>query len=639
MLTKSSLFRFIYLLIISVLPLNAYDNLAAKYCNAMAYTYTIEHNKYGDETGKCLLPDNTKVDAWEFYKGKVAKEFSYCVKNGYQMISKSILKDGYAIDTPVCEKQQKEGLPEHILMIDMMQEQNDIKIQKRRPLLNTNKTAVAKPWSKNLILTKDKTSSLKTTAVYPDELDWRNYNGRAYIGAVRNQGTCGSCYAFGAAAAAEGSYNYLNGFYDNNTADFSEAYIAWCLGKYGPYSAHFSGCDGADYDYAELDALTKEGVTHEVNFPYTGNDPGSCTHNDDPVVIFDEWGRVNSNDIAGIQEVLTNYGVIDVAVYVTNDWADYANGIFTDTQTDCPNGAYTTTNHAVALVGWGTDSEKGLYWILRNSWGSSWGENGYMRIQAQSARVACSATYLKATLDNPDLCQYAINPNSESFSTQSGTGDISVTSSPDNCTVGNWSAIESLDWVSLTGTTSGSGSGTWSVPYSVASNTGYIRSGEIDIAEKNFIINQDGEPSTTFYDSSTHLMWQDQAYTQAEYDAYVDNTETEKVLYWDNAISYCTNLGLESHSDWHLPSESELATIVDKNNYPTIKTGFQNSVAIEYWTSTQFDSLNAKLIDFSDGNHYYWDKGYSTYIRCVRPYTPTPSTYFMNPSIIMYLMN
>ena len=65
--------------------------------------------------------------------------------------------------------------------------------------------------------------------VTPPSFDWRSYNGNSYIGAVRNQGSCGACYSFGAAASAEGTYNFATGRYGASCIDFSESYIAFCL--------------------------------------------------------------------------------------------------------------------------------------------------------------------------------------------------------------------------------------------------------------------------------------------------------------------------------------------------------------------------------------------------------------------------
>jgi len=112
----------------------------------------------------------------------------------------------------------------------------------------------------------------------PTQFCWTNYNGHSYIGPIRHQGDCGSCYAFGACAAAEGTYNVAMGLYDANCIDFSESYIIWCLGRLSRYSGHFFGCNGGDLDNYHLQALTVEGVTDEAHFPYTATDPGSCTH-------------------------------------------------------------------------------------------------------------------------------------------------------------------------------------------------------------------------------------------------------------------------------------------------------------------------------------------------------------------------
>jgi len=236
----------------------------------------------------------------------------------------------------------------------------------------------------------------------PESFDWRDHNGRTYIGEIRNQGGCGSCYSFSASAAAEGTYNIATGNYNDACADFSESFIIWCLGSLPEYNGHFYGCDGADYGYYELDALVNDGICPETDFPYTTNEPESCSHWEDTTVCFDSWHRISCGDIDAIKTAIMNYGVIDAAVYAGNAFQAYSSGIYEDTNTSCDASPcyYAQTNHAIALVGWDDNNGEG-YWILRNSWGTSWGEDGYMRIRYTSAHVACAAAYLVYT--PPDI--------------------------------------------------------------------------------------------------------------------------------------------------------------------------------------------------------------------------------------------
>ena len=229
----------------------------------------------------------------------------------------------------------------------------------------------------------------------PSSFDWRNHNGHSYIGPIRDQGDCGSCYAFGACAAAEGTYNYANGLYDENCADFSEAYLAFCLSNYYP---GFDGCDGADYDYEELTALTMYGVCNEEVYPYQDHEQLCGVSRAPQTVAFDSWHRVPCGDTDAIKAAIMTYGVVDAAVMATSAFMAYGSGIYQDANTSCNSNPcyYTPTNHAIALVGWDDNPPEGGggCWILRNSWGTSWGENGYMRIRYGSARVNCEACYL-----------------------------------------------------------------------------------------------------------------------------------------------------------------------------------------------------------------------------------------------------
>ncbi len=386
------------------------NNPSSLYCESLGYDYSIRVDKNGKQYGICSFPDQTSCDAWDFYKGKAGRNYSYCVKKGYDIDTKTVEQNSYTKECAVCIPKDDPAL--EIPMMDLMIKNRDFPNQFGRHQGAESQTSAKK---KKLETTKGD---------FPVSFDWRNYNGRTYIGPVRDQGNCGSCYAFGAAAAAEGTYNFATGSYDGNCIDFSESFIAWCLGKTAPYSSHFHGCEGADYEYQELQALVDTGITLENNFPYTETDPGTCTHNGDPKTVFNSWGRINCNDINGIKTALQTYGVIDAAVMVTKAFEDYTSGVFIDSNTACTSCEYETTNHAISLVGWGNDAAEGDYWILRNSWGAGWGESGYMRIQVNSAAVACAATYMVYSVGPPQPPQ----PPTANFSlADSACQDVPIT--------------------------------------------------------------------------------------------------------------------------------------------------------------------------------------------------------------------
>lgn len=103
------------------------------------------------------------------------------------------------------------------------------------------------------------------------------------------------------------------------------------------YSGNFSGCNGADYTYSELQALVDIGTIDETYFPYSEATGQSCpaAATSAPKTKFNSWYRVTCSDIDAIKTAIMTYGVVDAAVYVTTSFQNYTGGIYSDSYTVC----------------------------------------------------------------------------------------------------------------------------------------------------------------------------------------------------------------------------------------------------------------------------------------------------------------
>lgn len=238
--------------------------------------------------------------------------------------------------------------------------------------------------------------------INPASFDLRNIDGKSYINNAKNQGSSGSCYAFAATSTAEGSYNYTMDLYDDKRASFSESFIIWSLGqKYEGFPILDNG-DGGFSTSDEMQGLLDYGAISDKTFPFNKeilekylNDKKELKLNyywDEPKVKFAGWHRLPDNDIETMKKAMTLFGTLKASVLANDEFADYENGVYSDTYNASkhPLAYESDANHAISLVGWTSDNA----WILRNSWGSNWAEDGYMKIDFNSAAVSFGASSL-----------------------------------------------------------------------------------------------------------------------------------------------------------------------------------------------------------------------------------------------------
>jgi len=212
----------------------------------------------------------------------------------------------------------------------------------------------------------------------PDSLDWRE---KGVVTDPKDQGACGSCWSFSATAVLESHVAIQTG----KLFSFSEQQLVSCTPN-PDQCGGTGGCEGSTqwlaFKYAQ-DA----GMTTEDAWPYRARDDKCDVSKIKKVATIGGYVRLPTNDYNALITAVATSGPIAISVAATQ-WQFYDSGVYNG---DCG----TEINHAVTLVGYGTDAEAGDYWLVRNSWSSGWGENGYIRIAKEktSADVKCDIDY------------------------------------------------------------------------------------------------------------------------------------------------------------------------------------------------------------------------------------------------------
>jgi len=208
-----------------------------------------------------------------------------------------------------------------------------------------------------------------TSTSFPATVDWRD-NG--IITPVKDQKDCGSCWAFSTTGALESFWALYTQI---SPVLLSEQQLIDCAQAYGN-----NGCQGGLPSMAFEYITGQGGLDTENAYPYESLED-TCRFQEDNIgaKLFSGSVNITQSDEAAILNAVANVGPVSVAFQVTTDFLSYSSGVFTSKIcTASPQ----TVNHAVLVVGYGTDATTGLdYWLVKNSWGTNWGEDGYFQIQ------------------------------------------------------------------------------------------------------------------------------------------------------------------------------------------------------------------------------------------------------------------
>ncbi|XP_022772697.1 cysteine proteinase 15A-like [Durio zibethinus] len=208
----------------------------------------------------------------------------------------------------------------------------------------------------------------------PDDFDWRD---RGAVTGIKDQGSCGSCWSFSTTGALEGAHYLATG----ELVSLSEQQLVDCDHECDPqeYGACDSGCNGGLMTSAFEYTLKAGGLEREEDYPYTGNDRGPCKFDKSKIVASVANFSVISVDEEQIAANLVKHGPLAVGI----------NAVFMQTYVkgvSCPYICFRSLDHGVLLVGYGSAGYAPIrfkekpYWIIKNSWGENWGEDGYYKI-------------------------------------------------------------------------------------------------------------------------------------------------------------------------------------------------------------------------------------------------------------------
>ncbi|XP_051245995.1 cathepsin S-like [Dicentrarchus labrax] len=219
-------------------------------------------------------------------------------------------------------------------------------------------------------LKRGRSNLIKVNSTLPLSLDWRD---EGLVTKVKMQGSCGSCWAFSAVGALEGQLKKSRG----DLMSLSPQNLVDCSIKYGNH-----GCNGGFMANAFQYVIKNQGINSDAAYPYIGK-RGRCKYNSQyRAANCSSYAFVPEGDESALKASLAKIGPISVAIDASRPkFVFYRHGVYRD---------HTCThhvNHGVLVVGYGTERGQD-YWLVKNSWGINYGDEGYIKM-ARNRRNQC----------------------------------------------------------------------------------------------------------------------------------------------------------------------------------------------------------------------------------------------------------
>jgi cathepsin L len=213
----------------------------------------------------------------------------------------------------------------------------------------------------------------------PASVDWRS---KGIVTRVKDQGSCGSCWSFSTTGAVEGAWA-LN----NTLTPLSEQNLMDCSLSYGNY-----GCNGGLMEASFKYIIANGGIDTEASYPYQQTTSYSCKYSAiNKGATIRSYRTVTAGSESSLRVAVANRGPVSVAIDASRySFQLYTGGLYYDNK--CSS---SQLNHAVLAVGYGSGTS-GAYWIVKNSWGLGWGDQGYVymaRNKNNNCGIATQASY------------------------------------------------------------------------------------------------------------------------------------------------------------------------------------------------------------------------------------------------------
>ncbi|XP_044263713.1 procathepsin L-like [Tribolium madens] len=219
---------------------------------------------------------------------------------------------------------------------------------------------------------------LNDSVQFPASFDWRD---KGMVSDVKNQGGCGSCWAFSSTGAIESQVKIAKGA--NTDISVSEQQLVDC-------DTAADGCSGGWMTDAFTYVEQTGGIDSEASYPYHGVNEKCHFMSDKVAAKLKGYAYLTGPDENILADMVSSKGPISVAFDAEGDFGSYSGGVYYN-----PNCATNKFTHAVLIVGYGNENGQD-YWLVKNSWGGSWGDHGYFKIarnRDNHCGIASKASY------------------------------------------------------------------------------------------------------------------------------------------------------------------------------------------------------------------------------------------------------